>query len=171
MPAGQPLDARRYRICCMLDFDPNSRELLRFFDEKPPNSERHATTLNAVFGEDLGAGLLCHYPAKVCAARTAQILMDANGLPTIPSTRTLLQVEIKNWSAHSSGGRRLRLNASEIEKREFRRERRQRFWLSESGRFKDHEVQKVLSAMPAPGYSFDGASHREGTMRSRPNSR
>jgi hypothetical protein len=52
----------------MVDFDVNSRELLRFFDEKPSDSERHATALNAVFGEDLGAGLLCHYLAKVCAA-------------------------------------------------------------------------------------------------------
>jgi hypothetical protein len=104
--------------------------------------------------------------------------MDANGLPTIPcisrgqrldrwvlwdsaTTRTLLQVEIKNWSAHSSGGRRLRLNASEIEKREFRQNAGNGSGIQKGGRFKDDEVQKVLSAMPVPGYSFDGASHKK----------
>lgn len=161
----------------MAEFDLNVRTLIRFFDEKPPDSERHATALNAVFGEDVGIGLLCHYLVSVSGARVARVLLEANGLPEIPSipkgprldrwvlwdsdvTRTLLQTEIKNWSAHSAGGRKLSLDAPESQRSAFRRERWQRFWHSESGRFKDDEVQKVLSAMPAPGYEYDGSSYK-----------
>ena len=39
----------------------NVPELLRFFDEKPDWSERHATAVVGVAGEDLNVACFCHY--------------------------------------------------------------------------------------------------------------
>lgn len=106
------------------------RELLRFFDEAPPESSGHATALAAVLGEDLGAGLLKHCLERLRGAQV-DILLRAGGRPlavttgrqkgrrldrwiraTLPDgTVTLFQAEIKSWSAHAMGGRRLEITA------------------------------------------------------------
>jgi hypothetical protein len=86
--------------------------LLQFYDEKVPGSLHHAAAVNAVAGEELGAGLFVHYLQRKNI--DAQILKDK----TTPGTRsgrrldrwslaiekgknTYYQTEIKNWSAHA----------------------------------------------------------------------
>ena len=106
------------------------RELLEFFDEKPPTSAKHATSVTAVVGEDLGSGLLKHCLEQVHGAHV-DILHDADLRPLkvttgqkkgprldrwikvawADGTTTLFQSEIKSWSAHAVGGRSLSVSA------------------------------------------------------------
>ena len=88
-------------------------ELLRFFDEKPPESGGHATAIVAVAGEELGVALLLEYLRSI--GRQATALLG----PVTPGTTKgarldrwvkvsdqpplLYQVEI--WLARTSTGR------------------------------------------------------------------
>ncbi|MGH7801456.1 MAG: hypothetical protein ACREOW_12680 [Thermodesulfobacteriota bacterium] len=125
----------------------NVRLLLKFFDEKPPESQRHATSIVAVAGEDLGVGLLKH-----CLERTQSAKVKVlSGIPTIgkrnPETHQqgpyldrwvdvvwpdgsgqLFQTEIKNLSAHAIGGRILKVDASLEEVTRFMIERWRSLW-------------------------------------------
>ena len=88
--------------------------VLRFFDERPLGSPGHATAIVAVAGEDLGVGLLCHYlNARQLRAEALQgpcttgkkvgSRLDRWLWVSGPGSKTLCQVEVKNWSAHAIG--------------------------------------------------------------------
>ena len=98
-------------------------EVLSFFDEAPKGSSRHATAIASVIGEDLGISLLATYLRRECGA-SVEVLparctqgtkrgcrLDRWVLVDSSRRRVLYQVEVKNWSAHAIGGRRLALDA------------------------------------------------------------
>lgn len=116
----------------------NVKKVLEFFDEKPPESDKHATGLVSMTGEDLGAGLLKHCLEATHKAKVT-VLHDPEMRPLPVTTGkkkgprldrwiqvawpdgklTLFQSEIKNSSAHAFKGTKLSLTASndEISKR------------------------------------------------------
>ena len=144
----------------------NIRETLLFFDEAPADSRKHATAMVAVFGEDLGASLLCrHMEERGDSAR----VITHGGTPLQPTNgtgsgdrldrwllvenaggRTLYQVEVKNWSAHAIGGRVLPIQADQRLLREYRLERWQREWDADRDTFRHPAVAKVFARMKPP---------------------
>ncbi|MCX7069880.1 MAG: hypothetical protein NTW01_02640 [Gammaproteobacteria bacterium] len=93
-----------------------------FFDSLNPKG--HVSGITGLIGEELLLGLLCRY------LRTCHGLNDVQILPDVPrqhlpdrkkldgwiasqSCRRLFQVEVKNWSAHSLGGRSVSASAGE----------------------------------------------------------
>ena len=86
--------------------------LLSFFDEAPSESRGHATALASLIGEDLGAGLLLHYfdglghpaetlPGPVTTGNRKGPRLGRWVVVREAAGRQLLQVEIKNSSAHA----------------------------------------------------------------------
>ena len=146
----------------------NVRDLLSFFDEKPDWSERHATAVVGVVGEDLNAACFCHYLES--KGHHGEVLLDESGKPAPVRTgaregpwldrwikvhwkegaRTLFQTEIKNWSAHSLSGERLRLCASDEKVMDYKQRRWENRWNGEERRLKARQTAKVLSPMRPP---------------------
>jgi hypothetical protein len=112
----------------------NVRNVLEFFDEKPPGSDKHATGLVAVAGEDLGAGLFKHFLQNTQKAKVTILQGPDKRLLSVTTgkkkgkrldrwiqvawsdgTLTLFQTEIKNSSAHAFQGTPLKLDASSDE--------------------------------------------------------
>ena len=94
----------------------NLRELLNFYDYRVESSNTHASAVNAVLGEDLAVALLLHYFKSlgfgVIALDQACTLGTKKGsrldkwiAVQSASESVIYQVEIKNWSAHSIGGK------------------------------------------------------------------
>lgn len=146
----------------------NVRDLLSFFDEKPKWSEKNATAIVGVVGEDLNAACLCHYLESL--GHYGRVLLGDSGKP-VPigsgtrkgprldrwievrwkdGTRTLFQTEIKNWSAHAIGGKTLLLSASDEEVRAYKQSRWENQWDHEERRLKHPQTPKVLSLMQLP---------------------
>ncbi len=117
----------------------NIRGLLEFFDVKVPESRRHATAIVAVCGEELGAGLFKHYWES--KGKRVEIF----SCPCTQGTRKgkrldfwikvgwrgraiLYQTEIKNWSAHAIGGKKLDLDATARTIAEYKVERWRALW-------------------------------------------
>ncbi len=135
------------------------QQLLGFFDEEPRDSAGHASAIVAVAGEDLGAALLAAYLRS--QAFTATVLPDRCTQGTKKGHRLdrwvlinseagelLYQVEIKNWSAHAIGGRKLALAASPAEVSAYKIERWAKEWSGTS--FRTESVTKVLTPMRRP---------------------
>lgn len=140
-------------------FSVNVRELLRFFDEKPPDSAGHATALVSVLGEDLGTALLVHYlrrqhgpaevmPDKCNTGHSKGPRLDRWVRASIDGRLLLFQVEIKNWSAHAIGGQSLALDAQPEVVRAHKVERWSREWDGQT--FRKSKVGKVLEPMAKP---------------------
>jgi hypothetical protein len=154
-PVFQPENTARLRI--------RVRDVLAFFDTRPEGSATHVSSLVAILGEDLGAALFCEYLSR-SGLGTARVLaksptpgtksgkrLDRWFLVTWPDgPETLLQAEIKNWSAQAIGGRVHALDASEAEAIAFRKNRWENQWDSEAGCFVDDKVGKVLGTMQYP---------------------
>jgi hypothetical protein len=135
--------------------------LLQFFDEGIDGSQGHATACNAMMGEDLGIGLLKHYfensGKKVIRVEVSQpctqgtqrgVRLDGWLIVNFSDGRQIdYQVEIKNWSSHSIGGRRLRADASDEEKRLHRIERWENQWDEDAGQLREKTAQKVVVQM------------------------
>ena len=135
--------------------------VLEFYDTRPADSSKHATAINAVMGEDLGAGLMKHYLVnkrgaavtihnETCTPGTKKggrldcwISVKWSDL----SAPTLFQVEIKNWSAHSYGGKKLSLQATPEDIKKHKVERWVQLWDEDNKLLKPKEVQKVLTPM------------------------
>jgi hypothetical protein len=139
----------------------NLRELLNFYDYKVPLSKTHASAVNAVLGEDLAIALLVHYLKGdglevvaldgVCAQGTQRGYRLDKWISVQSATESVIyQVEIKNWSAHSIGGKTVKLDADEDYMREFRTKR----WLHQFNVDKQvpsqKETLKVLTKMRVP---------------------
>ena len=141
-------------------------QLLTFLDEKPSQSRHHATSIVAILGEDLGVALFREYlregdlgsiatvdkPVTTGSQRGPRLdrwldVRWSNG------DQTLFQCEIKNWSAHAIGGKRLSARANQTEQSDFARARWRDEWDEDQGCFKKSQVQKALTKMrPPKGY-------------------
>lgn len=139
--------------------DVNIIPLIKFFDEAAPSSKYHATSVVAVAGEDLGAGLLLHYFHRnkitaevlplVCTQGTRSgVRLDRWILAIQNGKRTFYQTEIKNWSAHAIGGKRLKITASTHDVEMHKIERWEREW--DGSTFRKSGARKVLTPMKAP---------------------
>src|SRR5262249_30661222 len=70
--------------------------LLEFYDTKPDDSIGHATAINAISGEDLGAGLLKHY-LETCTKSDVTLLDEKVTLGT-PSGPRLDRWVLVKWA-------------------------------------------------------------------------
>ena len=139
----------------------NLRELLNFYDYRVPSSNTHATAVNAVLGEDLAIALLVHYFKgvglevvtldEVCTQGTQQGYRLDKWIAVKSEIESIIyQVEIKNWSAHSFGGKSVKLDADEDYMRQFRT-KRWRFQFNENKQVPSQkETLKVLTKMYVP---------------------
>jgi hypothetical protein len=134
-------------------------ELLGFFDEKSAGSTGHASAIVAIAGEDLGAALVAHYlrahdaivdilPDTCTQGTRAGCRLDRWIAVRRGGEEILYQTEIKNWSAHAIGGRRLASKPSSEELARHRTQRWEREW--NGAGFRKPQVAKVLTPMRAP---------------------
>lgn len=133
--------------------------LLAFFDEEATGSTGHASAIVAFAGEDLGAALVAHYfgsqgirteilPDKCTQGTKKGCRLDRWILADATQGPTLYQVEIKNWSAHAIGGRRLARAASSSEVRQYKIDCWGREWTGTT--FRKESMRKVLTPMRSP---------------------
>jgi len=132
---------------------------LEFYDEKIPSSQHHATSINAIAGEDMGAGLFLHYLKQknitatilpiICTQGTRSgVRLDRWILAINNGKKIYYQTEIKNWSAHAFGGKQLKINATQKEISDHKIERWKHFWDGKT--FRDLKARKVLTPMKLP---------------------
>jgi hypothetical protein len=141
-------------------------ELLNFYDYRVSSSIGHAAAVNAVLGEDLAVALLTHYLKgvglavvaldEVCTQGTQRGYRLDKWIAVESATESVIyQVEIKNWSAHSIGGKSVKLDAKEDYMREFRTTR----WVYQFNVDKQvpsqKETLKVLTKMRVPSAYSD----------------
>lgn len=135
------------------------RPLLEFFDEAPEYARGHVTAVNAVLGVELGTGLFVDYfrgrdiKAEVlefpCTQGKASGKKLDKWVKAIKNKQTIYyQVEVKNWSATATGGKRIAVDASKTQLRQHKIERWSKEW-NEQGFIKE-SVQKVLTPMKPP---------------------
>ncbi|MCY4653171.1 MAG: hypothetical protein OXC95_08410 [Dehalococcoidia bacterium] len=148
----------------------NVEDLLRFFDEKPDWSEKHATGIVGIVGEDLNAACFQHYLESE-GARSA-VLRDPDSRRPLPVTtgnrkgprldrwievvwadgsKTVFQTEIKNWSAHAIGGKTLATSATPEEVTNYKRERWKLRWDECRRTLPEALTAKVMVRMKSPG--------------------
>jgi hypothetical protein len=132
----------------------NLPSLLEFFDEGIPSSRGHATAVNAVLGEEIAIGLMAHYFSSMgckvevktpCTQGTQRgVRLDC----WILTDDLLYQVEIKNWSSHSFGGRVFPTEEIAVERHLIDRWENQ--WIKEERIPRDKAARKVLVPMKPP---------------------
>jgi hypothetical protein len=136
-------------------------ELLNFYDYRVSSSFGHASAVNAVLGEDLAVALLTHYFKgvglevvaldEVCTQGTQRGNRLDKWIAVNSATESVIyQVEIKNWSAHSIGGKSVMVGADEDYMREFRRKRWVYQFNEEEQIPSQPETLKVLTKMRIP---------------------
>jgi len=143
-------------------------DLVGFYDTAPRVTGGAANAINAVAGEELGAGLLKHYlenskgasvtilqehPISPAQAQTGKrYWLDRWILAEWPNRKVLFQMEIKNWSAHSLDGKELPISATLEELKAYRIESWKREWYEG---LRKPPTQKVLMQMKRPkGYDY-----------------
>lgn len=101
--------------------------LLQFYDERltDPSRGGNISAVTGMLGEDLVLGIFRHYllrtencdvqllPSPCNSAKRKGPRLDAWVLKRSDGNQSLYQVEVKNWSAYSIGGRSLPLSCSE----------------------------------------------------------
>lgn len=137
-------------------------ETLCFFDEKPDWSEKQATGVVGVVGEDLNVACFEHYLKGKGATVTVLDQSVTTGERKGPwldrwvvarwedGSKTVFQAEIKNWSAHAKGGEILKLDATGEEVANYKQRRWEKHWDSKSGTLRTHAIAKVLVQMNPP---------------------
>ena len=139
------------------------REVIEFFDTKPDGSKSHVSGVVGIIGEDLGAALFCEYIRR-SGLGIARVLKKSPTPGTTSGQRldrwfmvtwtdgskSLLQAEIKNWSAQAIGGKSLTFGATEEECALFRKNRWDNQWDSGKNCFRHDNVGKVLQSMKRP---------------------
>lgn len=145
----------------------NLQALINFFDVVDEASRKQASAINAVLGEDLGVELLVRYLVSTKKYQSVVALDQPVGTgkqkgPRLdkwvvckkkPNQGIIYQVEIKNWSGHSVGGRRISANADEKYLRSHRRIRWLDLFDANKLHLKHSNAKKVLVKMrPPAGY-------------------
>ena len=143
----------------------NVPKLLTFFDERPAGSKGHATGIVAFMGEDLAFGLLIRYLREHWDPSTERLhgpcttgqrkgpRLDGWIRTHRDGAGLLLQVEVKNWSAHAIGGEVLPRNADPQTVQNYKLKRWKEQWNDDDSTFKNDGVRKVLKPMRRPpGY-------------------
>ena len=138
------------------------KDLLCFFDEKPDGSEGHATGIVGIVGEDLNAACFQHYLKSKCAHACVLPYRVTTGNRKGPrldrwikvdwseGEKTVFQTEIKNWSAHAIGGKRLSVSASPEEVSEYKHTRWEGHWVVQRHTLREPYTAKVLVRMKPP---------------------
>ena len=147
----------------------NVEGLLRFFDEKPDWSKKHATGIVGIVGEDLNAACFQHY-LKSKGARADVLRYPGSNRPLPVTTgnlkgprldrwievvwadgsKTVFQTEIKNWSAHAFGGKSLSTSATPEEVTNHSQARWEVHWHSRRRTLKGANTAKVMVRMKPP---------------------
>jgi len=133
-------------------------ELITFNDDSAEVAA-HASAVKAIAGEELGLAFLKEYfrrqdagveilPERCTSGERKGVRLDAWLKLTVGLATKLYQVEVKSWSYHSLGGRRLAHSASASNLKDFKIERWKRYW--DGTAFKDKELNKVLTPMRSP---------------------
>lgn len=149
----------------------NLADILSFFDEKPDWSIGHATGVVAILGEDLAAGALKHClesnGASNVMVRTETVGTGKQRGPRLDrwieadledGRQVLFQTEIKNFSAHATGGKTLPVSASPDELKAYQNRIWQRRWDSRKRTLKRaHEAKVLVRMKPA----FDAGSREQ----------
>ena len=106
--------------------------------------DKHGYVASSVLMEDgkpvtptLGGGVGPRLDRWLCATNEA-------------GERELFQIEIKNWSAHAIGGRRLALDATDERRVAVGRHYWGRIWDQDSGTLREESARKVLTRMQLP---------------------
>jgi hypothetical protein len=134
------------------------KEVLRFFDTDR-ELNRYASGVKAVFGDEFGLQLLCHYlrhqgeQAEIVSRRTTtggRVGHRLDGwLQVGKAPRAVLyQVEVKMWSATSLGGKTLPLDADRRQIRAYKRRAWRSYWTGTT--FRSKQLKKVLRPMKPP---------------------
>ena len=140
------------------------KEIIRFFDEKPPWAIKHATAVVAVMGEDLAAAAFQHCllnnGASKVTVRTETVGPGGRKGPRLDRwievdwdtepQMILFQTEIKNLSAHSTGAKALKLRANKQEVNEYKHERWTNQWDTREKALTWAGAAKVLVPMKPP---------------------
>jgi hypothetical protein len=151
-------------------FTVNRYELLRLFDTAVRRPTRHdnledsvgatASAVNGLLGEDVILGLFCDYwrrfhngSARVISYRCQQgKWLDAWLIAEAAGSRTLFRTEVKNWTAHSSGGH-YKLDPDARPELVANRARKQwQRWMHDLGNMK--RIEKVGLCQPTPVEGF-----------------
>ena len=140
----------------------NRLALLEFLDMKSDYSRGHATGVVSVVGEDLNAACFQRYveskgvkvevlPNPVTTGKQRGPRLDRWIKADWPDgSKILYQTEIKNWSAHAIGGKNLPISANRQETADYKQDRWERHWNSNSSTLKGNSCAKVLVPMKRP---------------------
>ena len=141
----------------------NVNEILSFFDEKPDWADKHSAGVVGMIFEDLAAATLEHYlhrnGVEHVAIRTEPVTTGQKKGPWLDrwieadlagGQKVLFQTEIKSVSAHSTGHKRIMLNASVEDMREHEQENWDGQWNSETNTLRHQPMAKVLVPMKRP---------------------
>lgn len=137
------------------------KEAIRFYDETHGMNKKHASAVTGVIGEDVAIAVFCHYLSsrgwevtpldEPCTQGTKKgkwldkwLLVESN------DDAWLYQAEVKNWSAHSIGGKHLALDATPEEFRILTQARWREEWDEVNKKFHKPQVNKVLLTMRPP---------------------
>ncbi len=138
------------------------RALLAFYDGAVSADRAHSNAINAMLGEELGLGLLlAHLRATTggevaalddpCTQGTSKGARLDRWVRVVRQGEAILyQVEIKNWCAHSLGGRPLAIDVDGEVVRAHAVATWKRYWDDTERRPADEPLQKVLVPMQAP---------------------
>jgi len=137
-------------------------DLICFYDHREDENSKHAAAVTGVLGEELALATFGHFME---ARRRNFSLVSTTCGPGKPKGRrldawlqvgrrpvALYQTEVKNWSAHSFGGKPLNIDASRSEIRQYKKER----WKHEfqNDRLVSPLTRKVLLLMSPPSASL-----------------
>ena len=141
----------------------NVNEILSFFDEIPDWADRHSAGVVGMIFEDLAAAILEHClhrnGVEHVAIRTEPVTTGRKKGPRLDrwieadldgGQKVLFQTEIKSVSAHSTGHKRIMLNASQEEMSDHEQENWDGQWNSEKNTLRDQPMAKVLVPMKTP---------------------
>lgn len=139
----------------------NINAAIRFYDEVSSINSKHASSITGLIGEDIALNVFRHYArsqdwdvtvldAPCTEGKRKGKWLDKWLVVARDSPPCLYQVEIKNWSAHSLGGKHLAHNSSPEEIALYKQQRWRGLWDQANERFYGDYLNKVLSPMQPP---------------------
>ena len=141
-------------------------EIIMLFDHCIEKNRRHISAINGMIGEDLSKALLRHY----FESQSYKVNLFDNSVPKENGSKgkwldawleinqqgdkKLFQVEIKNWTSYSKGGRALAIDDSWDSVCKESQRRLKEIWVGENHSFKEKGLDKVFKLMnnPPEGY-------------------